>query len=148
MVDTDRAQVYAAEVAAFEGTTAEEIVPFHQVVALSGRVMSDPWWPVAWVEVRRARADAMSSSTRAGCDVVVRIADPQMTPATLVHELAHVLAGAGSGHGPLFRRAHVDVATVALGAGVAGWLTAAYAGAGLPLAERPWAAPPTGAIAL
>lgn len=148
MADADRAQVYAAELAAFDGTDLEALVAFDDLVALADRVMRDPWWPVAPVPVRRARSDARSSTTRAGRDVVIRLARPQQSSATLVHELAHVLAGIDAGHGPLFRRAHVDVATVAFGGDAAGWLAAAYGAAGLPLAERPWPSPGSGAIAL
>lgn len=148
MADDDRAQVYAAELAAFDGTDLEAQVAFDEVVALAERVMLDPWWPVEPVPVLPARADARSSSTRAGRDVVIRLARPQQTPATVVHELAHVLAGIDAGHGPLFRRAHVDVALVAFGCEPAGWLATAYLAAGLALAERAWPSPSTGAIAL
>ena len=64
-----------------------------------------------------------------------------MTPATLIHELAHVLAGVDAGHGELFRRAHVDVASFAFGSDRGRWLEAAYAGAGLSLGTRRWPQP-------
>lgn len=148
MADDDRAQVYAAELMAFDGTDLEQVVPFDDLLVLAERVMGDPWWPVDPVPVRAARSDAQSSSTRSGRDVVVRLARPQQTPATLVHELAHVVAGLDAGHGPLFRRAHVDVAALAFGPEPARWLATAYHAAALALAERPWSGPPSGAIAL
>lgn len=148
MADRDRAQVYAAELAAYDGTDLEHVVPFAALVALAERVMGDPWWPAGRVPVRPARSDAGSSSTRLGRQVVVRLARPQQTPATLVHELAHVLAGFDAGHGPLFRRAHVDIALVAFGREPACWLTDAYGAAELALAERPWPDPPSGVIVL
>ena len=54
-----------------------------------------------------------------------------MTPATLVHELAHALAGVAAGHGPAFRRAHVDLVGYVFGDTEAGWLLDAYAQMGL-----------------
>jgi hypothetical protein len=76
-----------------------------------------------------------------------------MTPATLIHELAHVLAGVAAGHGPVFRRAHVDLAGFAFGDTEAGWLLDAYAAMGLTTGGRHWPTPPVrrgagGAVAL
>jgi len=65
-----------------------------------------------------------------------------MTPATLVHELAHVLAGVGSGHGPAFRRAHVDLTGYAFGNTEAEWLLEAYAAMHLTPGPRAWSQPP------
>jgi hypothetical protein len=65
-----------------------------------------------------------------------------MTPATVVHELAHVLAGVERGHGPSFRRAHVDLVGFAFGDEQAGWLLDAYVAVGLAPGERTWPAPP------
>ena len=65
-----------------------------------------------------------------------------MTPATLVHELAHALAGVGSGHGPAFRRAHVDLAGYAFGGTEAAWLLEAYAAMQLAPGPRAWSQPP------
>jgi hypothetical protein len=64
-----------------------------------------------------------------------------MTPATLVHELAHVLAGVGLGHGPQFRRAHVDLVGFAFGEAEAHWLLDAYAAMQLTPGTRAWPAP-------
>ncbi|MEQ9163412.1 MAG: hypothetical protein RLN74_11915, partial [Ilumatobacter fluminis] len=92
----------------------------------------------------KARRDASSSSTRqrGSAAAVVRLAAPQMTPATLLHELAHVLAGVGAGHGERFRRAHVDLVGYAFGDAEAGWLLDAYAAVGLEPGDRTWPAPP------
>ena len=143
-VDRGRAEVYAAELAAYEGTDLEAVVAFDELVALADRVMSEAWWPSGRVPVRRARSDARSSATRHTSRAVIHLAAPQMTPATLIHELAHVLAGVGAGHGELFRRAHVDLASFAFGSERGRWLAEAYAGAGLSLGTRRWPQPPLG----
>ena len=139
--DRGRAEVYAAEVAAFEGTELEAVVPFGVLVELAGRVVAQEWWPRGDVFVRRARSDARDSTTRQASRVAIHLAAPQMTPATLIHELAHVLAGVESGHDELFRVAHVDLATSVLGADCAGWLTVAYRDAGLAVGVRQWPQP-------
>jgi hypothetical protein len=142
-IDRGRAEVYAAELAAYEGTDLESVVGFDDLVALAIDVMSQAWWPRGRVPVRRARSGARSSATRHTSRAVIHLAAPQMTRATLIHELAHVLAGVGAGHGELFRRAHVDLASLAFGSDRGGWLDAAYAGAGLSLGARRWPQPPS-----
>ena len=139
--DHGRAEVYAAELAAYEGTELETVVAFDDLVVLAGRVMSEAWWPRARVQVRRARSDARSSATRHTSRTAIHLAAPQMTPATLIHELAHVLAGVDAGHGALFRRAHIDLANFAFGSDRGRWLEAAYASAGLALGDRRWPPP-------
>jgi hypothetical protein len=139
--DRGRAEVYAAELASYEGTELEVVVGFDELAALANRVMSEQWWPRGRVPVRRARSDARSSATRHTSGAVIHLAAPQMTPATLIHELAHVLAGVGAGHGELFRRAHVDLASFAFGGARGKWLAEAYAGAGLSLGTRRWGQP-------
>jgi hypothetical protein len=141
VVDRGRAEVYAAELVAYEGTELEAVVGFDELVALADRVMTQAWWPNGRVPVRRARSDARSSATRHTSHAVIHLAAPQMTPATLIHELAHVLSGVGAGHGELFRRAHVDMASFAFGAERGGWLAEAYAAAGLSLGRRHWPLP-------
>ena len=143
MTDRGRQAVYAAEIAAFEGTAYESIVDFDELVVIADRIAASTWWPHGHVRVVRARRDAASSSTRqrGSAAPVVRLAAPQMTPATVLHELAHVLAGVDSGHGPAFRRAHVDVVGYALGDTEAGWLLDAYAAVGLPPGDRAWPEP-------
>lgn len=141
--DDGRAAVYAAEIAAFEGTSYEALTAFDELVALAHTVTTASWWPHGEIPVVRARADASSSSARQrGEDrPTVRLAAPQMTPATLVHELAHVLAGVGSGHGPVFRRAHVDLTGYAFGGTEAVWLVEAYAAMQLAPGPRAWSQP-------
>ncbi len=143
-VDDGRAAVYAAEIAAFEGTSYEVLTPFGELVELARTITTASWWPRGDIAVVRARADANSSSARqhGGDRPTVRLAAPQMTPATVVHELAHVLAGVGSGHGPAFRRAHVDLAGYAFGETEAVWLLDAYAAMQLAPGPRAWSQPP------
>jgi putative metallohydrolase (TIGR04338 family) len=153
--DLDRAAVYAAELAAFDGTCYETITEFTDLAAITAQVVGESWWPAGPVEVRLARRDAGSSSASAQTDArpVIRLAAPQMTQATVVHELAHVLAGVGSGHGPVFRRAHCDLVAHVFGDEAAGWLLDAYCAMGLDVGDRAWPQPGAkpgcgGAIAL
>lgn len=142
--DIGREAVYAAEIAAFEGTSYEAIRSFDELIELSLDILDASWWAPGPIDVVPARSDAGSSSTRqrAGNAPVVRLAAPQMTPATLVHEFAHVLAGVGHGHDAVFRRAHVDLAGFAFGEGPATWLLEGYAEMGLAPGTRSWPAPP------
>lgn len=143
-VDHGRSAVYAAEIAAFEGTSYESVAPFDQLLELGRLVTTASWWPHGDIEIVPARADASSSSARqrGASTPVVRLARPQMTPATVVHELAHVLAGLADGHGAVFRRAHVDLSGYAFGDEPATWLVDAYIGMGLNPGRRRWLAPP------
>lgn len=142
-VDRGRAEVYAAELVAFDGTWFEQPVAFEDLEAAARELLTGPWWPGVEVSLRRSRSDADSSTTRwrGRTDCTISLAASQWTFATLVHELGHALAGAGAGHGPRFRRAHVDVVAAVLGAEEARWLAAAYDRAGLALAARDWPAP-------
>lgn len=142
--DTGRAAVYAAEIAAFEGTSYESLAPFDELLALGRVVTEAAWWPHGEIEIVPARSDAGSSSARqrGSGPPVVRLAAPQMTPATVLHELAHVLAGLPDGHGELFRRAHIDLVGYAFGDEPATWLVDAYRAMGLEPGIRRWSAPP------
>jgi hypothetical protein len=135
--------VYAAEIAAFEGTSYEALTRFEALVPLGERIVGTAWWPHGQIRVVPARSDAGSSSTRQrrGDAPVIRLATPQMTPATLVHEFAHVLAGVMHGHDAVFRRAHVDVAAAAFNDEPAAWLLEGYTQMGLELAARAWPTP-------
>jgi hypothetical protein len=142
--DLGREAVYAAEIAAFEGTSYESIAALDELLALAQVITTAAWWPHGSIEVVPARADAGSSSTRqrgAGRPVI-RLAAPQMTAATVLHEFAHVLAGVAHGHDPVFRRAHVDLVGYTCGDAPAGWLLDGYAAMGLRPGDRTWAAPP------
>lgn len=142
--DGGREAVYAAEIAAFEGTSYETLRTLARLVELGAELTARPWWPHGPVAIVAARRDAHSSSTRqrAGAGPVIRLAAPQLTEATLVHELAHVLAGVATGHGPAFRRAHVDLTGAAFGDQPATWLLDAYAAMQLTVGERSWPTPP------
>ncbi|MEP1124492.1 MAG: hypothetical protein ABJH68_11450 [Ilumatobacter sp.] len=162
MVDRERAQVYAAELAAFDGTDLEEVIGVDRAVALIRSVTVRRWWPVGAVQARAARADARSSATRCGLEdgsvASIAIAAPQATVATAAHELAHALAGVAHGHDARYRRAHLDVVqaitnvdrTSGRGMIHVAQLASAYADAGLDVGDRVWPAPPDvgGAIAL
>jgi len=149
--DADRARVYAAEQAAFEGTLAEEPLSGAELSALVDAVIASAPWRAAGLprpELRPARRDAARSS--ATCDAgrwVVRVAAGQATATTVAHELAHVAAGAEHGHGAAFRRAYLDVVGLVLGEPgrrlLAGELTAH--GLRAPAASWP-AAPGHGAL--
>lgn len=143
--DHGREALYAAELAAFDGTGYEAIVPLDELVESARAITSAEWWPCGAIEVVATRSDARSSRTRYRTDgpPTVRIAAGQCTPATLLHELAHVLAGAEAGHGPRFRRAYLDLVRFCWGDQPAGWLRAAFDVHHLAVGERAWATPPT-----
>lgn len=152
--DRERAQVVAAELAAFDGTDLEAVIGFDAIVEVIEKVTSTLWWERPPVAIRSARRDARSSSTRCsvadGIATEIRIAAPQATRATAAHELAHVLAGVRSGHGDVYRRAHLDVVQVmtnidpldARGRLHIRQLGDAYDAAGLVVGTRTWPEPP------
>lgn len=142
--DNGRAAVYAAEIAAFEGTSYETVAPFDELVAMSQVITGAGWWPRGEIEVVQARSDAGSSSARqqGSGPPVVRLAAPQMTRATVAHEFAHVLAGVEAGHDGSFRRAHVDLVGFLFGDEEANWLIDAYAAMSLAPGARAWPTPP------
>lgn len=142
--DRGRTAVYAAEIAAFEGTSYERIAGIDELRALGRTVTGAAWWPHGEIEIVPARAGAVSSSARqwGSGSPVVRLAAPQMTRATVVHELAHVLAGIADGHGCVFRRAHVDLVGFAFGPEPASWLVHAYRSMALEPGGRRWPVPP------
>lgn len=156
--DRERTALYAAEVAAFDGTDLEVVVSVDTLRDLAGRVTSGEWWPARPVEVRPARRDSSTSSARcATSGSVVRIAAEQTTVATLAHELAHCLAGSARGHDAVFRRAYLDVVAAVTNVDSADrrhelhvdQLAGAFAAAGLAVAARTWPAPAhAGPIAL
>ncbi len=160
--DLDRAQVYAAELAAFDGTDLEEVIDVDAVLGAIRKVIAREWWPGGHVTAKAARSDARSSSTRCGIEdgsvASITIAEPQATIATAAHELAHALAGVTHGHDARYRRAHLDVIQVITnvdrmsGRGTVhvAQLSNAYADAGLVIGDRDWREPPAagGAIAL
>lgn len=163
-VDVERAGVYAAECAAFDGTDLEEVREFDELAELLASLTTGEWWPGPTVTIRRARRDARSSSTRCEGDVshdltTISMAGGQQTIATLAHELAHALAGVRHGHGPTFRAAYLDVISVVTNLDPSSrrrdlhvaQLTSAFAAAGLAVGPRHWPLPPdsiAGPIAL
>lgn len=153
-MDRGRAEVYAAELAAFDGTDLEAPRSLDDLVATVDQVVVGEWWPGPPVVVAEARRDAGSSCARQLSDgrVELRIATPQATWATVAHELGHALAGVTAGHGPSFRRAYLDVVaelTNRLPGGRRGsthvdQLARAFEAAGLDVADRAWPRPDAG----
>lgn len=155
MSDRDHAAVYAAELAAFDGTDLEQTRPFEFIDALIRRVVEGDWWPGGSVTVRKARVDASSSTTRCavgddGRSATISLSTPQLTVATAAHELGHALAGAARGHDGVYRRAYLDVVRVMTNLDSTDrrrdlhvdQLTAGFAAAGLAVGGRSWPAPP------
>jgi len=144
--DEDRQRVYDAEDSAFLDTAYAERLGERGCRWLVERFVATPWWVAlggAVPAVRAARADSSRSTmvvTHGRTEL--RIA-PGMDQAHVVsHELAHVLATPDAGHGPSYRAAHIDVATVLLGGHGAGRLAVRYDRAGLMAASRRWPTPP------
>lgn len=144
--DVDRQRVYEAEDAAFLDTSYAERVGERGCRWLVERLVATSWWVAAGVPIpalRAARIDSARSTTvlrHQGTEL--RIGPGMDQPHVLSHELAHVLATPDEGHGPLFRSAHLDVATVLLGRHGAHRLGDGYARPGLPVAARRWPPPP------
>jgi hypothetical protein len=112
-MDRDRSALYAAELAAFDGTDLEVVVDVGCLAALADQLVAGEWWPGPAVVVRPARSDARSSTTRCTTTgTTVRVAAGQATIATTAHELAHALAGVAAGHDGTFRAAYLDVISV------------------------------------
>jgi hypothetical protein len=150
--DCGRAEIYAAEAAAFEGTDLERLLPFDDVAAAIAGVSEGAWWPGDAVRVVAARRDARSSSARRvdGTTTVIRLSGEQLTIATAAHELAHALAGPALGHSPVFLAAYLDVLAVITNLDSCDrrgdlhvrQLRDAVAAAGLVVGVRRWPAPP------
>jgi hypothetical protein len=155
MSDPDHAAVYAAELAAFDGTDLEALQPFVAIDGLLRRLVDGSWWPGGLVDVRQARSDASSSTTRCdvdnqGASATIRLSATQMTVATAAHELAHALAGASCGHNAVYRRAYLDVVRVITNLDTTDrrhdlhvtQLADAFTAAGLRVGDRSWSVPP------
>ena len=164
-VDGERTALYAAELAAFDGTDLEVSIGHDFIARRIQDVVTGEWWTGPPVEVRAARVDARASSTRCALDAedgstaIIRLAAEQTTTATAAHELAHALAGVAVGHGPVFRRAYLDVVAVITNLDSTdrrrdlhvGQLAAAFDARDLSVGDRHWAPPPVedvGPIAL
>jgi hypothetical protein len=152
MRDCGRAEVYAAEAAAFDGTDLEVVRSFDEVSAVIAAVVEGSWWPGTPVRVVAARRDAASSSARERVDqsTVIRLASEQTTIATAAHELAHALAGPVAGHSPVFLAAYLDVVAVITNLDSrdrrhrlhVDQLRDALVAAGLVVGARAWSPPP------
>jgi len=145
--DGDRQRVYDAEDAAFLETSYAERLGERGCRWLLDHLVALPWWSTATPGpppvLRAARSDSGRSTTVvAGDRVEVRIGPGMDQAHVLSHELAHLVAPGGAGHGAAFRAAHLDVATLLLGAHGAGRLAEFYGRAGLAVAVRAWPPPP------
>ncbi len=150
--DCGRAELYAAEAAAFDGTDLESVRPFADVVEAIEGVAGGSWWPGVAVRVVAARRDARSSSARRvdGTTTAIRLSAEQLTIATAAHELAHALAGPALGHSPVFLAAYLDVVAVITNLDSRDrrrdlhvrQLRDAFDVAGLAVGRRQWPAPP------
>lgn len=152
MRDCRRAELYAAEIAAFDGTDLEEIRSLDDVSAVIASVVDGQWWPGPPVTVVATRRNAGSSSAseRVDASIVIRLAAEQTTIATAAHELAHALAGPKEGHSELFVAAYLDVVAVVTNLDSRDrrhrlhveQLRHALAAVGLVAGDREWPPPP------
>jgi hypothetical protein len=144
LIDRGRSAVGAAEERAFGGTELDEPIDRRTAEARLADVTGGPWWRRCGpaVIVARPRASARSSSARGDTDrVEVQLTEPQLSVATVAHELAHALAGVDHGHDDAFRAAYVDVVAVLAGVGPARALSEAFAAMGIAAGERRWPPP-------
>lgn len=140
--DDGRSEVYAAELSAVGGTTLEQQVSLSELQQAAAAVVLSSWWPTGPVAIGSARSDARSSRAHdRGGRVEIRLAVGQHDMATLIHELAHALAGTPAAHGPMFRAAHLDLMSLLAQPADVEWLRRAYAAHGLAVGERQWEQP-------
>jgi hypothetical protein len=144
--DRGREGVYAAEEAAFGGTTLEERRALADLQRRARTIVEGDWWRQAGgpaVDLVVARRTARSSSARHdGRNVaVIRLAAGQLDDVTVAHELAHLLAGIAHGHDERFRAAHLDVVALLAGTRAASMMAEAYSAFGLAAGRRAWPPP-------
>jgi hypothetical protein len=142
--DNGQAAVAAVEDAAFGGTTFDQPAVRRVVEECIGGVLAGPWWRAngpAVVVVTPRRSARSSNARTCGDGVQIRLTDEQLTVGTVVHELAHALAGVDRGHDAVFRAAHVDVTALLGGPSMASALRTAYRDFQLDVADRQWSGP-------
>jgi hypothetical protein len=144
--DRGRAAVAAVEDAAFGGTDADVPVDRDVLHARIADVVEGPWWqacgpPVTVTAPRRSTRSSTARSRLGDLPVEIRLAETQLTVATVAHELGHALAGIGQGHGEMFRCAHIDVVALLCGAEVSQRLAEAYTAFELAVGTRAWPPP-------
>lgn len=140
--------VAAAESAAFEATAFDAPIDRARLAAEFAGLIAGPWWhqcfagspPVVSLVTPPVRTQT-STARSVGGGFEIRVADGQLSLSTLAHELGHVLAGLSAQHDPLFRAAYADAAAAMAGTELGDWLREAFAGFGLPVAERRWPPP-------
>lgn len=145
--DADRgnAAVAAVEDAAFGGTDVDASIDRHVLHGRIAEVVDGPWWrtcgPAVTVSAPRRSARSSTARSRTTVDVEIRLADGQLTLATVAHELAHALAGIADGHAERFRAAHVDVVSLLCGASIGETLATTYRAFDLTVGQRRWPTP-------
>jgi hypothetical protein len=144
--DRGRAAVAAVEDAAFGGTDADVPIDREVLHIRIADVVEGPWWqacgpPVTVTTPRRSTRSSTARSRLGETPVEIRLAETQLTVATVAHELGHALAGVGHGHGEVFRVAHIDVVALLCGAEVAQRLAEAYTAFELAVGARAWPSP-------
>lgn len=144
--DGERQKVYDAEDAAFLDTSYAERLGERGCRWLLERLAATTWWSEVVGQppvLRAARADSTRSTTVVTGELTeVRIGPGMDQAHVLSHELAHLVASPAAAHGPRFRTAHLDVATMVLGRHGADRLADRYQRAGLVVAPRTWPSAP------
>jgi hypothetical protein len=136
--DRHRQATYDAETAAFDHTAFEIPVGLYGLAKLSVAISRTSWWQARHrgrgaPTLRQARPDSRRSSASTA-QWTIRFCHRHDTVATLTHELAHFSAE-GDGHGPVFRRDHIDLIGLAAGPDASRRLARAYRLAGLAVAD-------------
>ena len=144
--DRGRAAVAEVEDAAFGGTDTDVLVDRETLHGRIGDVVDGPWWqacgpPVTVMTPRRSTRSSTARSRLGEVPVEIRLAESQLTTATVAHELGHALAGVAHGHDEVFRVAHIDVVALLCGAKVAERLAEMYEHFELAVGARGWPPP-------
>lgn len=139
--DPESLVVYAAEDAAAAEVGVRRFATFAALEAFVERVVCSDWWdqtfPTAPVDVvvsRRSRSATFSAAVLfPGEAAELVIMDGQWSLEVILHELAHVAAGGPAGHGPVFRRALVELWRREAGIVASTELTRQFTAAGLTI---------------
>lgn len=151
--DSTRSRTYAAEEAAFAHTLYHERLGMHGATRLARMLAAEPWWMKLGIdfEVVATRRESTRSFARYGGEDApdqIRLSIGGENAATLAHECAHLVvinhSPGVAAHGPEFRTALLDVATVLLGTTGREMLADAFAQDRLSVGPRQWDRPEPG----